>query len=374
MNQPEVIARHYATGKPVRIRRRGGGAPSLGTAAGAQENLWLAPALTDLQVNGYAGVDFQQDNLTASRLLEAGAALRQAGCARWLLTLVTDEWGKLVSRLRHLASLRAQSAELRRCIAGWHVEGPFLSGEPGYCGAHPAQFMRDPTPAALRELRVATGEDPLLLTLAPERPGAIEAIRLARELGFKVSLGHTNASGDVLRAAVEAGASGFTHLGNGCPVTLDRHDNILWRVFDTPGLTIGLIPDTFHVSPPLFRLAHRILGTGAIYYVSDAIAAAGAPPGRYSVGSLTVEVGPDQIVHHPGSRQFAGSALRPIDGVLRAAVMLGRPWQQVWDYFSVNPARYMGLASADDWCLLEFDPADGAWLTVTVLDCQVQTP
>ena len=321
--------------------------------------VWLAPALFDVQVNGYGGVDFQQDNLSAEELLSAARQLRAAGCARFLVTLITDHWPKLMARLRHLRSLRSQSAELQATIAGWHVEGPFLSAEPGFHGAHNPGLMCDPTPAHIRELRLACGKDPLLLTLSPERRGALKAIDLAVARGIKVSLGHTNASAEVLRAAVNAGATGFTHLGNGCPRELDRHDNILWRVLETRGLRVSLIPDGIHVSPPLFRLIHRILGADSIYYTSDAMSAAGRPPGRYKLGSMELEVGPDQIVRQPGKSLFAGSALRPIDGIFRAAQMLGCPWQDVWARFSQAPAALMGLRNElavgqpADFCVLK---------------------
>ena len=199
--------------------------------------------------------------------------------------------------------------------------------------------------------------------MAPELKGALEAIALASSLGIKVSLGHTNASSEVLRQAVKAGASGFTHLGNACPQLLDRHDNILWRALDTPGLTVSLIPDQVHVSPPLFRLVHRALNTEAIYYTTDAMAAAGALPGRYTIGALDVEVGADQIVRQPGKSNYAGSALRPIVGVFRAAQMLGRDWKGAWDGFSINPARFMGISGGltlgcpADFCLVQTDEA-----------------
>ena len=211
----------------------------------------------------------------------------------------------------------------------------------------------------LRELREITGGDSVLLTLAPERPGAVEAITQAVALGLKVSLGHTNASAETLAEAVRAGATGFTHLGNGCPRDLNRHDNILWRVFETRGVKAGLIPDAIHVSPALFRLVHRTLGADSIYYTTDAMAAAGAPPGRYPLGRLDLEVGADQIVRLPGKPNFAGSALAPIDGVFRAAEMLHRPWQEVWRRFAEAPAELMGWLPAlgvnrpADFCLLE---------------------
>jgi len=322
-------------------------------------DVWIAPGLFDAQVNGYGGIDFQQDDVTAGDLISAARQLRNAGCTRFLLTLITDEWTKLTGRLRHLKELRKQSAELQSAIAGWHIEGPFLSTEPGFHGAHDPKWMLDPTAERIQELRSITEKDPLLLTLSPERPGAIEAIELAASSGIKISLGHTNASWEILQKAVRAGACSFTHLANGCPRELDRHDNIVWRVFETPDLQVGLIPDTIHVSPSLFRIIHRNLVPDWIYYVSDAMSAAGMAAGRYKLGKLELEVGEDQIVRQPGKPLFAGSALRPIDGVFRAAAMLSCSWWAVWPRYSVVPARMMGLKSdlavggRADFCVLK---------------------
>lgn len=345
MSAGEIFARHYATREPVRLCWDAGKITSREvTSSGAPPgDLWLAPALLDLQINGYGGIDFQQDNLTREDLLRATRALHADGCATFLLTLITDAWPKMMARLRRLRALRGRSPELQTAIAGWHIEGPFLSAETGFCGAHYPAVMCDPTPALFRELREITGDDPLLLTLAPERNGAIAAIQLAVSLGIKVSLGHTDASVRILRDAVQAGATGFTHLANGCPRELDRHDNILWRVLETPGLAVSLIPDRIHVSPPLFRLVHRMLAPDTVYYTTDAMAAAGAPPGRYKLGTLELDVGADQIVRLPGSPNFAGSALRPVDGVFRAAQMLDCPWQETWARASERPAKFMGL-------------------------------
>jgi N-acetylglucosamine-6-phosphate deacetylase len=333
MNSPagEITAWHFASKQPVRLRWADGKITQIEIVSDAPPGLWVAPALLDLQINGYGGVDFQQDDLTVEDLLSAVRRLRKDGCARFLLTLITDEWPSLTRRLQHLRALRSQSAELAGAIVGWHIEGPFLSVEPGFHGAHNPSLMRDPAPEHILELRALTGADPLLLTVAPERPGVLKAIELAVSHGIQVSLGHTNASFAVLHQAVQAGATSFTHLGNGCPRELDRHDNILWRVFETPGLTVGLM--------------HRLLPPDSIYYTTDAMAAAGMPPGRYKLAKMELEVGLDQVVRQPGKALFAGSALRPIDAISRAARMLRCPWQQVWPRFSEIPARLLGLNS-----------------------------
>lgn len=364
MNTGELTARHFATRQPVRVRWADGAITALEPAAAAPEGLWLAPALFDVQVNGYAGVDFQRDNLTAAELLYAARGLRSAGCAKFLLTLITDEWPRLTARLRHLVAVREQSAELKSAIAGWHIEGPFLSDQPGFCGAHNPAVMCDPTPAHIRELRGLTGSDPLLLTIAPERRGGLKAIQLATALGIKVSLGHTNASAETLAQAVRAGATLFTHLANGCPRDLDRHDNIVWRVCDTPGLTASLIPDRLHVSPAPFRTLHRAL-VGNVLYTTDAMSAAGAPPGRFQFAGMDLEVGADQIVRQPGKTNFAGSALKPVEGVFRAAEMLRCPWQECWPRLSEIPARLMGVGhklavgQPATFCVVEVSSAGG---------------
>lgn len=358
----EVCAWHYAWRRPVRVRWEGGIVRMVEPTDNAPPELWVAPGLVDLQVNGYAGVDFQQDGVGLEELLHAARRLRADGCTRWLLTLISDAWPKMLARLRHLRALRAQSSELQQCLVGWHVEGPFLSAEPGFCGAHDPTVMCDPTPERIAELRQAAGSDPVLLTLAPERAGALEAIAQAAALGITVSLGHTNASRQRLAEAVAAGAVAFTHLSNACPRLIDRQDNILWRVLETPGLRVSLIPDGAHVSPPLFRFIHRLLDPAAIFYVSDAMAAAGAPPGRYQLGRLNLEVGPDQVVWFPGTGNLAGSTLKPMDGVFRAAQMLGCAWQETWLRYSDQPARLMGfeagleVGSPANFCLVRVDP------------------
>lgn len=355
-----VLARHYLSQRPVRVTCRDGRIASIERLAEATPtDHWIAPGLMDLQINGYAGVDFQGGAVSLDGLLTAARGLRRAGCTRFLATLVTDAWERMLDKLERLRALRNRSPELTASIAGWHVEGPFLSEQPGYCGAHDPGCMRDPLPRRIRELRAAAGDDLLLLTLAPERKGSIEAIALAVSLGIRISLGHTNASAERISEAIEAGASGFTHLGNGCPQTLDRHDNILWRILESRGLTVSMIPDGRHVSPPLFRLAHRLLPSRALVYITDAMAAAGAPPGRYALGKMQLEVGDDQVVRMPGQPYFAGSALRPVDGVWRAAAMTRTPWPRAWWRFSHRPAQWLGLRGGlavgqrADFCLVQ---------------------
>ena len=305
---------------------------------------WLAPSLIDLQVNGFGGVDYQDPSLSIEDLEQSVDCLKHHGCGGSLVTLISDEWGAILEKLRRLVRFRNSNPELKRFIRGWHIEGPFLSSEEGFRGAHRPEVMRDPGPEVVRELQSVVGSDPLLLTVAPERRGAIELIRQCRAEGIQVSLGHSAASARELGLAVEAGARGITHLGNGCPQQWERHDNWFWTVVDCQGLYVGMIPDGIHLPERVFRGMHRALaGRNEIYYTTDAMAAAGAGVGCFPLAGLMLEVGEDQVVRQPGQPNFAGSALCPIDGVTRAQRMLSAPWERVWNRFSRSPASLMGL-------------------------------
>jgi len=339
----EITARHYHTGEGVRITWKDGKIAAIAPAPLSPDTPWVAPALVDLQVNGYGGTDFLRDEVNEEGLLKAARALRRDGCARFLLTVITRRWTELMAHLKRIKAIRDGNPELRKAILGWHVEGPFISPQPGFVGAHDSNVAleADPSPEAIDLLKEVVGDDPTMITVGGERNGVVAAIRRARELGIVVSLGHTNASRCQIDEAVKAGAEAFTHLGNGCPQQLDRHDNILWRVLDDSGLTAGIIPDTHHVSPQVFRLMHRLLPADKIYWTTDAMSGAGAPPGLYTLGALAIEVGEDRVARQPGKQNFAGSALEPLRGICLGAGMLDKPWQAVWDYFSVNPARVM---------------------------------
>jgi len=345
MSEGSTIGRHYLSGKPLQIKWSGGIIVSVNDIEECPDDQWLAPGLVDVQVNGYAGVDFQRDGVELEGLRMAAEGLQRDGCRRWMLTLITDKWEVLLARLKRFKELRDQSSELRAAIVGWHVEGPFLSEEPGYRGAHNPEVMQDPSPERMDELAAIVAGDPVMVTLAAERPKAIETAKQAIQRGFVVSIGHSNATAEQLRSAEEVGAKGFTHLGNGMPQEMDRHDNVVCRLFDTEVLMAGVIPDGIHVSPQMFRLFHKALPADRIYYTTDCMSAAGATPGEYTVGHNKLHVGDDQIVRVPGQSNFAGSALRPLQGVERASEMLSRTWRDVWDIGSINPATLIGLSA-----------------------------
>lgn len=282
----------------------------------------LIDGLFDLQVNGFGGVDFQSPT-TLDAVRHACVRLRECGMDRNLVTFITDSPEALLGKLRAFEEYRRQDSIIRDTLVGYHLEGPYLSAEPGYRGAHPEDLMCDPDWAEFQRQQEVAGGAIRLVTLAPERNGAEEFIFNATQSGVRISLGHTNASELQIDAAIQAGATLCTHLGNGCPELLPRHHSIIHRLLARDELTACLIPDGIHLPPGVLRNLFRAKPSGKVILTTDAMAAAGAGPGRYRIGRLEVEVGTDEVVRMPGASNFAGSALRLDQGVERAAKWLG---------------------------------------------------
>ncbi len=302
----------------------------------------MADAFFDLQVNGFAGVDFQgAPSLEALR--HACLGMRRASMHRILATFITDSPSALEQKLRLFENHRSRDPLISQTVVGYHLEGPYLSTEPGYKGAHPGELMSDPNWSDFERLQDAAGGNIRLVTLAPERRGSGEFIRKATGTHVRISLGHTNASEAEIDAAIQAGATLCTHLGNGCPAQMHRHDNIIQRLLARDELTACFIPDGIHLPPHVLRNLVRAKPEGKVILTTDAMAAAGAGSGRFQLGALEVEVGEDRVVRMPGSPYFAGSSLQLDEGVQNASAWLGLPETVVRAMASTTPALALGF-------------------------------
>jgi len=300
-------------------------------------------SLFDIQVNGFAGVDFQRQDLTHAGLRRAIDALRFHETHRILLTLITDEIDALCAKLARLEQFRRADPLLAETVCGYHLEGPFLSPEPGYCGAHSAALQRAPDLAAFDRLCAAAGNHVRLVTVAPEWPGSAAFIAEVVARGIVVSLGHTNATDLQIDAATNAGARLCTHLGNAVPQTLARHDNIIQRLLARDDLIACFIPDGIHLPPAVLKNFYRAKPASQVILTTDAMAAAAAPPGRYTLGETEVEAGSDGVVRRPGSANFAGSSLTPDQGVSNAARWFGLNMREARALFSTRVAAIFGI-------------------------------
>lgn len=263
----------------------------------------------DLQVNGFGGVDFNSDDLTGDQLHNACEHLQQDGAAAFLPTIITDNVDRMAARLAKIASLRNADPLVEAMVLGVHIEGPFISAAEGFVGAHPPAEVVAPNVDAMRKLLDAAAGLTRIVTLAPELDQRLQVTRLLADQDIVVAAGHCNPSIDELNAAIDAGLSMFTHLGNGCPQTIRRHDNVVERVLSVSDrLRISFIADGAHV--PMFALRNylRAAGLERCVIVSDAISAAALGPGRYSIGGVPTIVGDDQVPRAIDGGHFVGSA------------------------------------------------------------------
>jgi N-acetylglucosamine-6-phosphate deacetylase len=307
---------------------------------------WISPGWIDLQVNGYAGFDFNKPDTSAADFAGVTQAMWRRGVTRYYPTIIT------ASRERISASLHAYreymegaSKEERWTTPGIHLEGPYLSGEEGPRGAHPGEHIRDPDWDEFEEWQRICGRRIRLVTIAPEREGAIPFIRRLTESGVTVSIGHTAASGAIIREAVRAGATMSTHLGNGAHPLLPRHPNYIWEQLGEDALWATLIPDGHHVRPNVLQSMMRAK-QGRFIFVSDVVRFGGAAPGVYrsDIGDEVVlsENGALRMQANPALLAGSVQALNEgIETVLKAGIC---SLADAMEAVTIRPASALQLA------------------------------
>ncbi len=263
----------------------------------------------DLQVNGAFGIDFNDDDLTCDGFEFACSKLRESGVAGFLATIITESIETMCSRIQKIVRMIEAEPELGKIVRGIHVEGPFLSNRSGFYGTHPPQHILPANVSdAMRLLNAGNGWI-RLVTLAPEHDPNCQVIQRLSEEGVRVFAGHTDASFKVLERAIDHGLVGFTHLGNGCVQQVDRHDNIMQRVLALrERLYITLIADGIHLPSWLLNSWIEIIGSQRCIIISDAMSAAGMPPGEYTIGHQSILVDPSRRTRHRDHGYLAGSA------------------------------------------------------------------
>jgi len=297
----------------------------------------------DLQVNGYAGVDFNSSTLTTEEAKRACSALEEDGIEGVLATVITDSVEAMKAKIRRIVRAREGDETVRRMIVGIHIEGPFLNPADGFIGAHPRHHARSASVRVMEELLEASDGLTKIVTLAPECDSGLATTRYLATQGVVVSAGHCNPSMDQLRAAIDAGLTMFTHLGNGCPQDLPRHQNIVERVLSlSESLWVCFIGDGIHV--PGFALKNylRAATLERCLMVTDAISAAHCGPGSFTLGVQKIKVGEDGVARSPDGRHFVGStATMPrVAAVLRG---LGFNGDEIVGLCYDRPRRAIGL-------------------------------
>ena len=299
----------------------------------------------DLQVNGFAGVDFNRAGLTPDMLHDACASLRVTGVEGVLVTIITADIAHMANQLSTIARLRERDSLIEELVWGFHIEGPFINPKPGYAGAHPREAVHPADLEEIKRLLEAGAGLTRVVTLAPECDKGLRVTDYLVKEGIRVAAGHCDPSLMELDAAIDAGLSMFTHLGNGCPMRMHRHENVIQRVLSRADrLWISFIADGVHV--PFTALGNylRLVGTERSVVVTDAISAAGLGPGTYTLGDRSIVVGEDRVSCADDRSHFMGSATtmpRAVDN-LRNPLSLSDA--EIKRLVSENPRRVLRQA------------------------------
>lgn len=314
----------------------------------------LVPGLVDLQVNGAFGCDLAE--AAAHEWQAVARSLPATGVTSWQPTLITAPLERLEQGLAVARAVADAADPSGARMLGVHLEGPFLS--PARAGVHDVAQMCDPEPAAITRLLEAGGGLVTMVTLAPERPGGIDAVATLAQAGVCVSVGHSDATADVVAAAADAGARAVTHVFNAQRGLHHREPGVAGRALVDERLAVGLIADLHHVSADVCRLV-LTAACGRVVLVTDAMAAAGMPDGDYLLGGQQVHVRRGRPPQRADGT-IAGSALL-LDQAVRNVVGLGVPVQQALDAASRVPAD--ALRRPDLGRLAPGAMADLLWLS-----------
>jgi N-acetylglucosamine-6-phosphate deacetylase len=342
--------------------------PLLGDELGddAQEEMWIAPGFVDLQVNGFAGVDYNSPNVTAEQIGQSLTAMFSTGVTRCFPTVITGPPQQMFAALANLNRAR-NVLEYGEAMEAFHVEGPHISADSGPRGAHPAQWVRPPDLEEFKRWQDAAEGNVRLVTLSPEWPSAPHYIEALRDQGVQTSIGHTGANAAQIADAVSAGATLSTHLGNGTHATLPKTANYIWEQLAEPRLAASLIVDGFHLPQAFLRSALRAKGTDRCVLITDAVAPAMCPPGEYRLGEVGVERKEDGRVVLKGGTRLAGSSLQMDQAIANVMRWAGVSLAEAVTMATKNAARVgriagrlRGLQVGERADLVRFRMEDGA--------------
>ncbi len=305
---------------------------------------FLAPGWIDLQVNGFAGVDYNSPSSSPEQIAQSIRAMFGCGVTRFFPTVITGSPENMTAALRNLRSAK-ESIREGAAMEAFHLEGPYISPNDGPRGAHPARWVRPPDIEEFFRFQESAGGNIRLVTLSPEWPEAPHFIEKIVEKGVVASIGHTRASASQIADAVSAGATLSTHLGNGADAVLPRHPNYLWEQLAEDRLAASFIVDGFHLPPSFLNVALRAKGLERSLLITDAVMPAGCAPGLYRLGEVDVELHHDGSVRLAGGTRLAGSALRMDRAIANVMRTAGLNLREAVTLATRNPARVGRIAS-----------------------------
>ncbi|MEI8381185.1 MAG: amidohydrolase family protein [Planctomycetota bacterium] len=339
-------ARSYENGEPIKVTIAGNRIRSIEPAWPSESVAdwpYIAPALFDLQINGHGGIWFSSDSLTRSDVLQALEPHYRYGVTRLCPTLITNSFEGLAAGFAAIREACEYKSTADRMVCGCHLEGPYISTEDGPRGAHPREHVRPADWSEFQKLQQISGNRIKLVTIAPEVEGALDFIRRAVASGVVIAIGHTAATPEQIRGAVDAGARLSTHLGNGAHAMIHRHRNYIFEQLAENRLTASLIVDGHHLPPNLVQTFIKVKSSKRTILTCDAAGWAGCPPGVYESKLGRSEILDNGKLVVAGQRELlAGSAQETDTCVANVIDFAGVSLKDAIDMASKNPARLLG--------------------------------
>ncbi len=309
----------------------------------AKANTFISPALVDIQVNGFCGYDLNVDTVTPDDVCMMVQQLWRVGTGFLCPTIVTASFESIRNSLEAVMKAYHSDKLIAHSILGIHLEGPYISAEDGPRGAHPLRHVRNPDWDEFRRWQDIADGMIRIVTLAPEKEGALPFIEKLVSTGVVVSIGHTNASGKEIQNAISAGATLSTHLGNGAHGMIQRHPNYIWEQLAADELYASLIVDGHHLPPSVVKSMLRAKTLDKSILISDATALAGMPIGHYKFAGQPVELRDDQSIRLIGTEYLAGSAIVLVRGVENSVKFADISLGQAVSLASVNPMHLLDI-------------------------------
>jgi N-acetylglucosamine-6-phosphate deacetylase len=309
---------------------------------------FVAPGLIDLQVNGFAGVDYNDPGVKPELIAESINRMFSTGVTRFFPTIITASREHMLGALRNMAKAKEEferhSMPAGHAIEAFHVEGPHISAENGPRGAHPVEHVRPPDVEEFKRWQDAAQGHIRLVTVSPEWEETPHYVSEISRAGVVASIGHTKATSHQIHAATSAGATMSTHLGNAAHPSLPKTQNYIWDQLGEDRLTASFIADGIHIPDPFLRSAIRAKGVDRSVLVTDAVMPAMCEPGYYSLGQVDVQLHADGSVTLRGGMRLAGSGLRMDRAVGNTVRMARVSLLQAVAMATTNPARVARIA------------------------------
>ncbi|WP_205410322.1 N-acetylglucosamine-6-phosphate deacetylase [Gracilibacillus timonensis] len=334
---------HYATGEQISVTIEGSKIRDIQPLSSQKVNLpYIAPGLVDLQINGYQGYDFNTLPITEETIKQVTNLLWKEGVTSFFPTIITNHDEAIEHAVQVIAKACENDRFVAECVAGIHVEGPFISPEDGPRGAHSTAYVKAPDWSLFQRWQEAAQGRIKIITISPEWLESVSFITKCVENNVTVSLGHTAATPKQIQEAVEAGATMSTHLGNGAHLMLPRHPNYIWEQLANDHLSVCLIGDGFHLPESFLSVAIRAKKSSSML-VSDAVYLSGLEPGEYDthIGGKVV-LSPEGKLHmKENPKLLAGSVKMLKDGIAHLVNSELCSIEEAWEMASTRPASFM---------------------------------